>query len=130
MGVTAVYKALATGTIRIFMRTSIREHSLPYVTLSLHHFWILVSAHEGSIGLVTEVEWMELYGNSHSGTSAAFLEQLRERNAVPSNVIWDNGPAHRGEAMREYLPTRGRRLRLVNLPGYTPDFHAHEVVWS
>ena len=34
------------------METSIREHSLPYVTLSLYHFWILVSAHDGSIGLV------------------------------------------------------------------------------
>ena len=49
---------------------------------------------------------------------------------MPSNVIWDNGPAHRGEAMREYLPTRGRGQRAVNLPGYTSDFHAHEVVWS
>ena len=46
---------------------------------------------------------MELEGNSNSGTSATFLEQLRERHPGPLNVIWDNAPAHRGEALREYL---------------------------
>ena len=65
-----------------------------------------------------EVEWMELEGNSNSGTSAAFLEQLRERHSGQLNVIWDNAPAHRGEAVREYLRTPGLELRLVN-----PRFH-------
>ena len=36
---------------------------------------------------------MELEGNSNSGTSAAFLEQLRERHSGQLNVIWDNAPA-------------------------------------
>ena len=40
-----------------------------------------------------EVEWMELEGNSNSGTSVAFLEQLRERHGGRLNVIWDNAPA-------------------------------------
>ena len=52
-----------------------------------------------------EVEWMELEGNSNSGTSVAFLEQLREMHPGPLRVIWDNAPAHRGEAMRSYLKT-------------------------
>ena len=77
-----------------------------------------------------EVEWMELEGNSNSGTSAAFLRQLRERHAGALNVIWDNAPAHRGEAVREYLRTSGLKLRLVNLPGYSPDFNADEAVWG
>ena len=42
-------------------------------------------------------------------------------------VIWDNAPAHRGEALREYLKTPGLGLRLVNLPGYSPDFNAEEA---
>ena len=50
-----------------------------------------------------QVEWMELEGNSNSGTSAAFLEQLRERHSGRLNVIWDNAPAHRGYAVREWL---------------------------
>ena len=77
-----------------------------------------------------EVEWMELEGNSNSGTSAVFLAQLRERHSGPLNVIWDNAPAHRGEAVREYLRTPGLGLRLVNLPGYSPDFNADEAVWG
>ena len=75
-----------------------------------------------------EVEWMELEGNSNAGRSAAFLTQLRQRHPGPLNVIWDNAPAHRGEAVREYLKTPG--LRLVNLPGYSPDFNADEAVWG
>ena len=61
-----------------------------------------------------EVEWMELEGNSNSGTSVAFLEQLRERHPGPLRVIWDNAPAHRGKAVREYLRTPELELRLVN----------------
>ena len=38
-------------------------------------------------------------------------------------VIWDNAPAHRGEAVREYLRSPGLDLRLMNLPGYSPDFN-------
>ena len=48
----------------------------------------------------------------------------------PLRVIWDNAPAHRGEAVREYLRTSGLDLRLVNLPGYSPDFNADEAVWG
>ena len=75
-----------------------------------------------------EVEWMELEGNNNSETSAAFLEQLRERHGRRLNVIWDNAPAHRGEAVREYLGTPSIGLRLMNLPAYSLDFNADEAV--
>ena len=77
-----------------------------------------------------EVEWMELEGNSNSGTSVAFLDRLRQRHSGPLDVIWDNAPAHRGEAVREYLRQPGSELRLVNLPGYSPDFNADEAIWG
>ena len=77
-----------------------------------------------------EVEWMELEGNSNSETSAAFLEQLRERHGGRLNVIWDNAPAHRGEAVRGLLRKAGLNLRLINLPGYSPDFNADEAIWG
>ena len=77
-----------------------------------------------------ELEWMELEGNSNAGTSVGFLKQLREKHPGPLRVIWDNAPAHRGEAMREYLRTPGLELRLVNLPGYSPDFNADEAIWG
>ena len=77
-----------------------------------------------------DVEWMGLEGNSNSGTSAAFLKQLKEKHPGPLKVIWDNAPAHRGEPMREYLGTPGLGLQLVNLPGYSPDFNADEAIWE
>ncbi len=40
-----------------------------------------------------EVESMELEGNSNSGTSVAFLKQLRGKHPGPLRVIWDNAPA-------------------------------------
>ena len=77
-----------------------------------------------------EVEWMELEGNSNSGTSVAFLQRLMGKHPGPLRVIWDNAPAHRGEALRKYLSALGLGLRLVNLPGYSPDFNADEAVWG
>ena len=77
-----------------------------------------------------EVEVMELEGYSNAETSTAFLKQLREKHAGPLNVIWDNAPAHHGDALRAYLTTPGLRLRLVSLPGYSPDFNAAEAIWD
>ena len=72
-----------------------------------------------------EVELMELEGNSNAETSTAFLKQLREKHTGRLIVLWDNAPAHRGDAMAA-TPELG--LRLVNLPGYSPDFNADEAI--
>jgi len=77
-----------------------------------------------------EVEAMELVGNSTAETSTAFLRQLRAHHPEPLIVIWDNGPAHGGEALRRYLTTPHLRLRLVRLPAYSPDFNADEAIWD
>ena len=77
-----------------------------------------------------EVEVMELQGYSNAETSTAFLKQLREKHTGPLNVIWDNAPVHHGDALRAYLTTPGLRLRLVSLPGYSPDFNAAEAIWD
>ena len=77
-----------------------------------------------------EVEVMEIQGNNNAETSTAFLKQLREKHTGPLNVIWDNAPAHHGDALRAYLATPGLWLRLVSLPGYSPDFNADEAIWD
>ena len=59
-------------------------------------------------------------GNSNSGTSVAFLTQLKEKHPGPLRVHLGQCAAHRGEAVREYLRTPELELRLVNLPGYSP----------
>ena len=45
-------------------------------------------------------------------------------------MIWDNSPAHRGDAVRAYLATPNLKLRLVSLPSYSPDFNADEAIWG
>ena len=77
-----------------------------------------------------EVEHMELTGTSSSATSAAFLRQLRATHAGPLVVIWDNGPAHGGDAVRNYLATPDLGLALVRLPAYSPDFNPDEAIWA
>lgn len=77
-----------------------------------------------------EVERMEPEGNCTAETTAAFLRQLRANHPEPLIVVWDNGPAHRGDAIRELLATPNLRLRLVALPGYSPDFNADEAIWD
>ena len=77
-----------------------------------------------------EVEAMELDGNSCAETSVTFLKQLRANHAKPLIIIWDNGPAHGGDAIRAYLATPDVRLRLVRLPAYSPDFNPDEAIWG
>ena len=66
------------------------------------------------------------YGEKANYYSAVCLET----GDVELNVIWDNAPAHRGEAVREFLRRPELNLRLVNLPGYSPDFNADEAIWG
>lgn len=77
-----------------------------------------------------EVEAMPVEGNANAETSVAFLKQLREKYSGRLIVIWDNGPAHRGEAMRAYLKTPNLQVRLVALPAYSPDFNPDEAIWE
>lgn len=77
-----------------------------------------------------EVEEMEVLETCTAETSATFLRQLRANHPEALIVIWDNGPAHRGDALRSYLATLDLRLRLVNLPGYSPDYNADEAIWA
>ena len=77
-----------------------------------------------------EVLAMPVEGNTNAETSVAFLQLLREKYSEPLIVIWDNGPAHRGEAMRTYLSTPVLKLRLVALPPYSPDFNPDEAIWD
>ena len=77
-----------------------------------------------------EVESMPVMGNSNAGTSVAFLQLLRAKQPGPLIVIWDNSPAHHGPEIRQYLTTPDLQLRLVALPGYSPDFNPDEAIWD
>lgn len=73
---------------------------------------------------------MDLDGTSCAETSVAFLKQVRARQTGPLIVIWDNGAAHGGPALRAYLTTPDLNLQLVRLPAYSPDYNADEHIWG
>ena len=77
-----------------------------------------------------ETAYLALEGTNSSATSAAFLAHLRAQHPEPLIIIWDNGPAHGGEAMRTYLATPDLDLQLCRLPAYSPDFNADEAIWA
>jgi transposase len=77
-----------------------------------------------------EVCAVQLEGTSTAKTSVAFLKALREEFPGEVVVIWDNGPAHHGDALREYLQTPDLHLRLMALPAYSPDYNPAEELWK
>ena len=77
-----------------------------------------------------EVESMPVRENTTAATSVSFLQQLRASHPEPLIVIWDNAPAHHGLELRQYLSTPDLRLRLVALPGYSPDYNPDEAIWD
>ena len=76
------------------------------------------------------VDTMTVSETCTAATSVAFLQQLRAKYSGGLIVIWDNGPAHRGPEIREYLATPALDLRLVALPAYSPDFNPDEAIWD
>ncbi len=89
-----------------------------------------VSYYSGVCLETGDVEVMPVPDTCTAQTSMMFLQQLRQNHTVPLIVIWDNGPAHRGEPIRTYLTTPDLNLRLVPLPAYSPDFNADEAIWD
>jgi transposase len=135
-------EAQASGALIIFV-----DEAHFYADVDLHRLWV----HKGEPALVDStsprygekasyysgvcletgtVDVMELVGNSCAETTAAFLRQLRAAHPEPLVVIWDNGPAHGGDAIRAYLTTPDLRLRLIRLPAYSPDYNADEHIWQ
>lgn len=89
------------------------------------------ASYYGAVCLETgEVCAVQIAGTSTAKTSVAFLEALREEFPGELIVIWDNGPAHHGDALRAYLHTPDLQLRLIALPAYSPDYNPAEELWK
>lgn len=58
-----------------------------------------------------------------------YLRDLLKHLRGPVIVVWDRGPNHRGEVIREFL-RKNKRLWLEMLPPWAPDYNPVEAVWS
>jgi putative transposase len=71
-----------------------------------------------------------LCNDSFDNTAVAwFLRQLLRHLRGPVIVVWDRGPMHHGQSMRE-LREQFARLEIEFLPPYAPDLNPVEQLWS
>lgn len=61
--------------------------------------------------------------------AADFIRRLLRQLPGKVIVIWDGGPMHKGDPIRELLG-RTRRLTLERLPPYAPDLNPVEQLWN
>ena len=63
-------------------------------------------------------------------TIVHFLKHLLRHIAGKLLIIWDGLPAHRGQAVKEFLRQgAAQRIHLEQLPGYAPDLNPDEGIW-
>jgi hypothetical protein len=61
---------------------------------------------------------------------AAFLEAMLKDLAGRYVVVWDGGPMHKGDPIRDLLSHFAGRLDLERLPPYAPMLNPVEWLWS
>jgi len=63
-------------------------------------------------------------------TIVRFLKHLLRHMQGKLLIIWDGLPAHRGQAVKDFLRQgAARRIHLERLPGYAPDLNPDEGIW-
>jgi putative transposase len=65
----------------------------------------------------------------NAARSAAFLRYLMQRLRGSVIVVWDGGPMHKGEPIRQILHDFPR-LSLERLPPYAPEVNPVEYLWG
>ena len=60
-----------------------------------------------------------------------FLKHLLHHIQGKLLVIWDGLPAHRGQAVKDFLQQGAtQRIHLEQLPSYAPDLNPSEGIWQ
>ncbi|HEX5881355.1 MAG TPA: IS630 family transposase [Actinomycetota bacterium] len=70
-------------------------------------------------------------GNYDTDTLIEVLCELRRfLGGEKATLLWDGLPAHRSQAMRDWLATQRSWLVVERLPAYAPDLNPVEGLWS
>src|SRR5262249_54255755 len=65
-----------------------------------------------------------------SAEVAEFLGSAVDGLPAPVIAIWDRGPMHKGDPIRELVERSGGRLEIEPLPAYAPELMPVEQVWT
>ena len=77
-----------------------------------------------------QMRFMVTKGRVGARTFVEFLRRLLKDAKRPVFVIVDGHPAHRARLVKQYVESSNGRLRLFNLPGYSPELNPDEWVWN
>ncbi|MDP2950348.1 MAG: IS630 family transposase [Chloroflexota bacterium] len=69
-------------------------------------------------------------GKFTSATFTTFCKRLMHDTNGPVFLIVDGHPAHRSNAVKEFVASTEGRLRLFHLPAYSPELNPDEWVWK
>jgi transposase len=75
--------------------------------------------------------YLEVQGRAIKGPDVVrFLEGLLDQIPGKLLVIWDGLPAHRGQAVKDFLASgAAQRIWIERLPAYAPELNPDEGVW-
>lgn len=79
------------------------------------------------LGLFYRTLVNEYFNNQRT---AEFLEMLMRELPERMIVVWDGGPMHKGDPIREAVDRFQPRLTLERLPSYAPMLNPVEPLWS
>jgi len=76
--------------------------------------------------------WFQTKPGSYNDESLiGFLHDRRKHlRGQPAILIWDGLPAHKSQAMKQYLESQRSWLQVEMLPGYSPDLNPVEELWG
>ena len=75
--------------------------------------------------------YFETYSGGTSGERyKSFLEHLNGADNQPLIVIHDGLPSHRSKIVTEYVNSTDGKMKLFQLPGYSPELNPGEGIWE
>lgn len=77
-----------------------------------------------------QMRFMTVDGAVTAGKFIQFLERLLDNQKRPVFLIIDGHPVHRAKKVKEFVASTYGRLRLFQLPPYSPDLNPDEFVWN
>jgi transposase len=77
----------------------------------------------------------QMYFETYAGGTTAeryksFLENLNDFDKSIKFVIHDGLPSHKAKLVKEYVESTNGKLKLFQLPGYSPELNPEEWVWD
>ena len=68
-------------------------------------------------------------GKFNGGSYIAFLTWVLEQTTAPLFLVQDGAPYHRAAPVKAFFAQHADRLRVTQLPSYSPDYNPIEFLW-